>query len=61
MAKIYYRKIKAGQMTIDDVPDRWKDAVQAFLDADECRRCGAYPYRNVAQKEICKRQVVRGD
>ena len=34
MAKIYYRKIKAGQMTIDDVPERWKDAVQALLDAD---------------------------
>lgn len=34
MAKIYYRKIKAGQMTIDDVPDRWKAAVQALLDAD---------------------------
>lgn len=35
MAKIYYRKIKAGQMTIDEVPDRWKEAVQALLDADE--------------------------
>lgn len=35
MAKIYYRKIKAGQMTIDEVPDRWKAAVQALLDADE--------------------------
>lgn len=34
MAKIYYRKIKAGQMTIDDVPERWKAAVQALLDAD---------------------------
>lgn len=35
MAKIYYRKIKAGQMTIDEVPDHWKEAVQALLDADE--------------------------
>jgi len=34
MAKIYYRKIKAGQMIIDDVPERWKDAVQALLDAE---------------------------
>ena len=34
MAKIYYRKIKAGQMTIDDVSERWKDAVQALLDED---------------------------
>ena len=34
MAKVYYRKIKAGQMTINDVPERWKAAVQALLDAD---------------------------
>ena len=34
MAKIYYRKIKAGQLTIDDVPERWRDAVQALLDED---------------------------
>lgn len=34
MAKVYYRKIKAGQMTIDEVPERWKAAVQALLDAD---------------------------
>lgn len=32
MAKIYYRKIKAGQMTTEDVPERWRDAVQALLD-----------------------------
>ena len=31
MVKIYYRKIKAGQMTIDEVPDRWREAVQALL------------------------------
>lgn len=35
MAKVYYRKIKAGGMTIDDVPERWKAAVQELLDADE--------------------------
>ena len=37
MAKIYYNKIKYGDgsFTIDDVPDRWKAAVQALLDADE--------------------------
>lgn len=34
MAKIYYRKIKAGQMTLEEIPERWKDAVQALLDAD---------------------------
>lgn len=35
MAKIYYRKIKAGEMTIEDVPVRWRDAVQELLDNDE--------------------------
>lgn len=34
MAKIYYRQIKAGKMTIDNVPERWRDAVQALLDAE---------------------------
>lgn len=34
MAKVYYRKIKSGAMTLDDVPDRWKAAVQALLDAE---------------------------
>lgn len=33
MAMIYYKRILAGIMTIDDVPDRWKAAVQALLDA----------------------------
>lgn len=35
MAKIYYNRIKAGIMTIEDVPDRWKAAVQKLLDEDE--------------------------
>lgn len=35
MAKIYYRMITTGRMTIDDVPTRWRAAVQALLDADE--------------------------
>lgn len=34
MAKIYYRKIMAGQMTIDDVPERWREAVQTLLDGE---------------------------
>ncbi len=32
MAKIYYRRIVANEMTIDDVPNRWKEEVQALLD-----------------------------
>lgn len=35
MAKIYYRRIKAGIMTIEEVPDRWRAAVQAMLDEDD--------------------------
>lgn len=35
MAKIYYNRIKAGVMTIDKVPARWRAQVQALLDADE--------------------------
>lgn len=34
MAKIYYNRIKAGIMTIDDVPARWREAVQRMLDED---------------------------
>lgn len=35
MAKLYYKKIKAGEMTIDDVPEKWREAVRALLDEDE--------------------------
>lgn len=35
MAKIYYRRIKAGIMTIEDVPERWRAAVQKMLGEDE--------------------------
>lgn len=32
MAKIYYRLIKQGKMIIEEVPDRWRNAVQELLD-----------------------------
>ena len=35
MAKIYYRKIKREEITIDDVPERWRAQVQALIDAEE--------------------------
>lgn len=35
MAKLYYKRIKAGAMTIDEVPERWRAQVQTLLDADE--------------------------
>ena len=31
MVKIYVRRIKAGEMTIDEVPLRWREAVRAAL------------------------------
>lgn len=35
MAKIYYRRIIAGQITIDDVPDRYRSDVAALLEANK--------------------------
>ena len=32
MAKIYVRKIRAGLMTIDDVPMRWREEVRELLE-----------------------------
>lgn len=32
MVNIYVRKIKAGEMTIEEVPARWREAVQKKLD-----------------------------
>lgn len=34
MAKIYYRWIDAGRMTIDEVPMRWREQVRKLLDAE---------------------------
>ena len=31
MAAIYARWIRAGRMTIEDVPARWREAVEAAL------------------------------
>lgn len=35
MAKLYYKRIKAGIMTIEEVPARWRAAVQEMLDEDD--------------------------
>ena len=32
MAKIYFRKIKAVEMTLEEVPARWRAAVAALLE-----------------------------
>lgn len=34
MAKIYYKLVKAGRWTIEDVPELWRAQVQSMLDAD---------------------------
>lgn len=34
MAKIYCRQVKSGKRTIDEVPEIWRDAVKAMLEAD---------------------------
>jgi len=34
MAQIYYNLIREGLKTIEDVPIRWRDEVQALLDTD---------------------------
>ncbi len=34
MPKLYCKRIKAGTMTIEDVPEHWRAAVQALLDAE---------------------------
>ena len=32
MVKLYVRKIKAGEMTLEQVPARWREAVREALD-----------------------------
>lgn len=31
MVKIYVRRIRAGLMTIEDVPEKWREAVREAL------------------------------
>lgn len=31
MAKIYARKIKNGEMTLDQVPEKWREEVERLL------------------------------
>ena len=34
MVAIYVRWIKAGKLTIDDVPERWREEVRNALEGD---------------------------
>lgn len=35
MVKIYCRWIRAGKMTLEQVPERWREAVREMLEAEE--------------------------
>lgn len=35
MAKIYYRRIKAGIMTLEEVPERWREEVRRMLEEND--------------------------
>ena len=35
VVKIYVYQIKAGKMTIDDVPERWREAVREELSKND--------------------------
>lgn len=32
MAKIYYKRIVAGQMTIEEVPEKWREEVRKLIE-----------------------------
>jgi len=31
MAKLYAKRIRAGKMTLEEVPERWREEVEALL------------------------------
>lgn len=35
MAKFYVIRIRMGKMTLDQVPERWKDEVKKLLDEEK--------------------------
>lgn len=35
MAKFWYKRVKRGKATIEDVPALWRDEVREMLEADE--------------------------
>lgn len=38
MAKIYYRQVKAGKRTLDEVPEYWREKVREMLEADKVEK-----------------------
>lgn len=43
MAKIYFRRIMAGEMTLEEVPTRWRETVRALLEAEYARQAEENP------------------
>ena len=35
MAKIYYRRILKGEMTLNEVPEKWREAVRELLEGEQ--------------------------
>lgn len=35
MVKFWYKLVKSGAKTLDEVPKKWRDAVAEMLDEDE--------------------------
>ena len=38
MAKIYYRQVKAGKRTLDEVPEYWREKVREMFEADKAEK-----------------------
>lgn len=38
MAKVYYRQVKAGKRTLDEVPEYWRAKVREMLEADKAEK-----------------------
>ena len=34
MAKLYAQRIRQGRMTLDDVPERWREEVRKILEGE---------------------------
>jgi len=34
IATLFYRKVKAGEMTIDEVPKKWREEVRKAIEED---------------------------
>ena len=34
MAKIYFKRIKAGEMTLEEVPERWRAKVAEMMESE---------------------------